>query len=52
MLVLTEEGEKMREEITKRLAEPPPGIAALPEADQATLREILAARSSTATNRT
>ena len=41
LLVLTDEGEKMREEITKRLAEPPPEIAALDEADQETLREIL-----------
>lgn len=41
LLVLTDEGEQMREEITKRLAEPPPEIAALDEADQETLREIL-----------
>ena len=41
LLVLTDEGERMREEITKRLAEPPPEIAALPEADQETLRDIL-----------
>ncbi len=41
LLVLTEEGERMRAEITKRLAEPPPQIAALSEPDQRTLRDIL-----------
>ncbi len=41
LLVLTEEGEQMREEITKRLAEPPAAIAALEESDQAALRDIL-----------
>ena len=41
LLVLTEEGERVRVEITKRLAEPPPPIAALQEADQRALRDIL-----------
>ena len=41
LLVLTEEGERMREEITKRLAEPPAAIAALDESDQSALRDIL-----------
>jgi DNA-binding MarR family transcriptional regulator len=41
LLVLTEEGERMRVEITKRMAEPPPPIAALPEKDQRRLRDIL-----------
>jgi len=41
LLVLTKEGEKMRVEITKRMAEPPPPIAALSEKDQRELRDIL-----------
>jgi MarR family transcriptional regulator, organic hydroperoxide resistance regulator len=41
LLVLTEEGEEMRIEITKRMAEPPPPIAALSEKDQIALRDIL-----------
>jgi MarR family transcriptional regulator, organic hydroperoxide resistance regulator len=41
LLRLTDEGERMRIEITKRMAEPPPPIASLPEADQRTLRDIL-----------
>lgn len=41
MLVLTEEGERVRQEITKRLAEPPPAIAGLAEKDQIALRDIL-----------
>jgi DNA-binding MarR family transcriptional regulator len=41
MLVLTDEGERMRTEITKLLAEPPPGIASLPAEDQRALRDIL-----------
>ena len=41
LLVLTAEGEKMRVEITKRMAEPPPPIAALSEKDQRALRDIL-----------
>jgi len=41
MLVLTPEGEKLRAEVTKRLAEPPPWLAELSEADQRKLKEIL-----------
>jgi len=41
LLVLTDEGEKLRVEITKRMAEPPPPIAALSEEDQRDLRDIL-----------
>jgi MarR family transcriptional regulator, organic hydroperoxide resistance regulator len=41
LLVLTKEGERMRAEITKRMAEPPPPIAALSEKDQRALRDIL-----------
>jgi DNA-binding MarR family transcriptional regulator len=41
LLVLTEEGERMRVEITKRMAEPPPPIASLSEEDQRILRDIL-----------
>jgi DNA-binding MarR family transcriptional regulator len=41
LLVLTPKGEKLREKITERLAEPPPFIAALPEEDQIALRDIL-----------
>jgi DNA-binding MarR family transcriptional regulator len=41
LLVLTKEGERMRVEITKRMAEPPPPIASLSEADQQALRDIL-----------
>ena len=41
LIVLTDEGERVREEITKRLAEPPPAIAALKLADQEALRDIL-----------
>jgi DNA-binding MarR family transcriptional regulator len=41
MIVLTDEGERMRIEITKRMAEPPPPIASLSEADQRALRDIL-----------
>ena len=43
MLVLTEEGQKVRAEVTKRLAEPPPWLSELPEADQRKLTEILEA---------
>jgi DNA-binding MarR family transcriptional regulator len=42
LLTLTAEGERMRIEITKRMAEPPPPIASLSEADQRTLRDLLA----------
>ena len=41
LLVLTEEGEWMRSQITKRMAEPPPAIASLSEEDQTALRDIL-----------
>jgi DNA-binding MarR family transcriptional regulator len=41
LLVLTDEGEKVRAEITRRLAEPPPPIADLPAADQRALRDIM-----------
>jgi MarR family transcriptional regulator, organic hydroperoxide resistance regulator len=41
LLVLTDEGDRVRDEITKRLAEPPPAVAALSLEDQRTLRDIL-----------
>src|SRR3954452_3296485 len=41
LLVLTKEGDRVRTEITKRMAEPPPPIAALSEKDQRALRDIL-----------
>ena len=41
MLVLTDEGERVRVEITKRLAEPPPSIASLPTEDQKALRDLM-----------
>ena len=41
LLVLTDEGERARVEITKRMAEPPAPIASLSEKDQETLRDIL-----------
>jgi DNA-binding MarR family transcriptional regulator len=41
LIVLTKEGERVRLEITKRMAEPPPPIAALSEKDQRALRDIL-----------
>jgi MarR family transcriptional regulator, organic hydroperoxide resistance regulator len=41
LLVLTDEGERLRVEITKRMAEPPPPIASLSEKDQRALRDIL-----------
>ena len=41
LLVLTEDGEWMRSEITKRMAEPPAPIASLSEKDQRALRDIL-----------
>jgi len=41
LLVLTKEGERVRGEITKRMAEPPPPIANLSEKDQRALRDIL-----------
>lgn len=41
LLVLTKEGERVRIEITKRMAEPPPPIASLSDQDQRRLRDIL-----------
>jgi DNA-binding MarR family transcriptional regulator len=41
LIVLTREGEWMRSEITKRMAEPPPPIASLSKKDQRALRDIL-----------
>ncbi len=41
LLVLTEEGEWLRGEITKRMAQPPPPIASLSQKDQRALRDIL-----------
>ena len=41
LLVLTEDGEWMRSQITARMAEPPPAIASLSEQDQTALRDIL-----------
>jgi DNA-binding MarR family transcriptional regulator len=41
LLVLTDEGEKLRREITERLAEPPPWLSSLSEADQRKLKQIL-----------
>ena len=41
LLILTKDGEWMRSEITKRMAEPPPPIASLSEKDQRELRDIL-----------
>ncbi len=41
LLVLTDEGERVRLEITKRMAEPPPPIASLSTEDQESLRDIL-----------
>ena len=41
LLVLTAEGARVREELERRMGEPPPGIAALPRAEQRALRNIL-----------
>jgi MarR family transcriptional regulator, organic hydroperoxide resistance regulator len=41
LITLTKEGERLRVEITKRMAEPPPPIASLSEEDQRALRDIL-----------
>jgi DNA-binding MarR family transcriptional regulator len=41
LLVLTEKGRALREEIGERLAEPPPPIAELSRDDQRALRDIL-----------
>ena len=41
LLALTDEGRRVRDEIDRRLAEPPPEIAALSAADPRALRDIL-----------
>jgi DNA-binding MarR family transcriptional regulator len=41
LLVLTEDGEWMRQQITKRMAEPPAPIASLSKKDQRALRDLL-----------
>jgi len=41
LIVLTDEGHRVRREIERRIAEPPQAIADLPEADQVALRDIL-----------
>ena len=41
LLILTAEGERVRTEITKRMAQPPPPISSLSEKDQRALRDIL-----------
>ena len=42
LLVLTDEGRELRQEISERLAEPPPAISGLSRHEQRTLRDILA----------
>ncbi|MDX6617208.1 MAG: hypothetical protein QOD60_2299 [Solirubrobacterales bacterium] len=41
MLVLTDEGQRLHEEISARMSQPPPEIAALPASDLRALREIM-----------
>ena len=41
LLVLTKKGRALREEISQRLAEPPPPIAGLSHGDQCALRDVL-----------
>ena len=41
LIELTGEGRRVRDEVARRMAEPPDEIAALPEADQEALRDIL-----------
>jgi DNA-binding MarR family transcriptional regulator len=41
LLVLTEEGHRVRREIERRIAEPPAAVAELPASDQRRLRDIL-----------
>jgi MarR family transcriptional regulator, organic hydroperoxide resistance regulator len=41
MLVLTDEGQRVRGELVQRMSEPPPQLASLPVADQRALRDIL-----------
>jgi MarR family transcriptional regulator, organic hydroperoxide resistance regulator len=42
LLVLTDEGRALRDEIAERLADPPPAIAELTKEEQRTLRDVLA----------
>jgi DNA-binding MarR family transcriptional regulator len=41
LVALTDEGRRIRDEIRAKLSEPPPGIAALPAAEQRKLRDLL-----------
>ena len=41
LIALTDEGRRVRDEIDRRLAEPPAEISSLSAADQRTLRDIL-----------
>jgi len=41
LLLLTEEGARVREELERMMGEPPPSIAGLSRADQRALRDIL-----------
>jgi DNA-binding MarR family transcriptional regulator len=41
MLVLTEEGTELRDRMRAKLAEPPAALAALPDEDARTLRDVL-----------
>jgi DNA-binding MarR family transcriptional regulator len=41
LIELTEQGQRVRREIERRITEPPRAIAELPEADQIALRDIL-----------
>jgi DNA-binding MarR family transcriptional regulator len=41
MIALTAEGARVREQLAARLAEPHPGVEALPAADQRALRDLL-----------
>jgi DNA-binding MarR family transcriptional regulator len=41
LIVLTDEGHRVRREIERRITEPPEAIAALPETDQIALRDLL-----------
>ena len=42
MIAVTDEGQRVRQEIAERMNEPPPPIAALSEDDQRSLRDVLA----------
>jgi MarR family transcriptional regulator, organic hydroperoxide resistance regulator len=41
LIALTDEGRKVRDELDRRMAEPPEAIAKLSAADHRTLRDIL-----------